>query len=181
MEANSRDCWAFAWNICLFVFLLLFWLYIQQCYGSAQCVQSTKLYPWFWCQKNPLKSPQMFLWRLSDAFWQQEGKGRKPLFNVLLWNRPLRHTCVCLCLQIWSAGRKRGSLQSSVLESEWAFGWKTPKPKGRRRKVAFTQQQTYTNSRRCARPPLHLMCVNVWWYCCFAMRWWRVNHIVCGK
>lgn len=112
--------------------------------------------------KKPLEIPSNVSLMSERRVLTTERKGRKPLLHVLLWNRPLRHTCVCLCLQIWSAGRKRGSLQSSVQESEWAFGWKTSKPKGRRRKVAFTQQQTYTNSRRCARPPLHLICVNVW-------------------
>lgn len=34
--------------------------------------------------KNPLKSPQMFLSCLSDAFWQQEGKAENPF-----------HTCCC--------------------------------------------------------------------------------------
>lgn len=169
------------WNICLF---FVFCCCVNYTFNNVTDLHSV-------CRvlscvhgfdaKKPLEIPSNVSLMSERRVLTTERKGRKPLLHVLLWNRPLRHTCVCLCLQIWSAGRKRGSLQSSVQESEWAFGWKTSKPKGRRRKVAFTQQQTYTNSRRCARPPLHLICVNVWWYCCFAMRWWLVKHIVCSK
>lgn len=155
-----------------FMFLLFMWAQIP---GSAQhlcetdvyffkytfnnvkdlhivCRVFRKLCPWFQCQTTPWNPLKCFF-----SVWETHSDIRKEMQKT-----PFTYfVVVCLCLQIWSAGLQRGSLQSSVQESEWAFGWKTPKPKGRQRKVAFTEQQSYTISRRCARPSLNLICVDV--------------------